>query len=114
MAKQLAFNERFRERGAVNSDKRPGTPRAQFVDGAGDQFLTRAALAGDQHASFTRAGLLQQGEDLHHTGRSPHQLAERAFINQLPLQGLPVGSERGMGRGAPHQHFENVGLNRLF
>ena len=75
VAEKLAFDQRFRQRGAVDGDKRPLPPRAERMYRARHHFLSGAALAGDQHASFARSGLLQQGENLLHPGRRAHHFA---------------------------------------
>ena len=48
VAEQLRFEQRFRKAGAVHGDQLPRGARAAPVDGAGDELLADAALAGDQ------------------------------------------------------------------
>ena len=59
VAEQFGFQQRLRKRAAIDGDERRLRAGAIFVDGAGDQFLAGAALAGDQHA----AGLRRDGHD---------------------------------------------------
>ena len=49
VAEQLALQQGLRDGGAVEGQERRLGPGAVLVDGAGDQFLAGAALAGDQH-----------------------------------------------------------------
>src|SRR5208337_3301822 len=46
---QLALEQVLRDGRTVERQKRRPSPAAVLIDGAGDQFLTGAALAGDQH-----------------------------------------------------------------
>src|SRR6516165_1490677 len=46
MAKQLAFDQAFRQCGAVDSDERPTASRTQPMNRAGHKFLPRPALSG--------------------------------------------------------------------
>ena len=48
VAEEFAFNEVFRDGGAVDLDEWSIGPRALAVEGAGDEFLSGAAFAGDQ------------------------------------------------------------------
>ena len=63
-AEQLAFQQGFRQRGAVQGHERAARARAGVVDGLGDQFLARAALAGDQHIDQAVADALHQADHL--------------------------------------------------
>jgi hypothetical protein len=47
---QLALDELGRDGGAVDLDERPVGARRVLVDGAGDELLAGAVLAGDEHA----------------------------------------------------------------
>ena len=89
------------QRRAVDGHEGPLAPRAQGVHRARHQFLAGAALAGDQHASLARSGLLQEGKNFLHLGRSTHQFAERALIAELALQdrASPRAGRRGFRRG---------------
>src|SRR5205823_6075868 len=54
MAKQLTLEQRLRNSGAVEREKRPLRPAAVAINRAGNQFLARAALAEDQHGHVLR------------------------------------------------------------
>ncbi len=54
VAEQFAFEQRFRNRGAVDANVIRLAPPAQMVQRAGDEFLARAAFAENQNA---RVGL---------------------------------------------------------
>ncbi|MNC86478.1 hypothetical protein D3C83_21450 [compost metagenome] len=49
MAEQLGLEQRLGQAGAVDGDERPVGAAAAAVNRVGDQFLTGAALAGDEH-----------------------------------------------------------------
>src|SRR2546429_1202210 len=57
MPEELAFEERLRDRSAVDGNERLSASRAGRVDGPGDQLLAGAALAGDEHVARGGAGL---------------------------------------------------------
>ncbi len=80
VAEQLAFNQRFRQRRAVDGDERALTARAKRMYRPRHHLLSSAALAGDQYASFARSGLLQQGKNFLHPGRCAYHLAQCALV----------------------------------
>ena len=49
LAKQLRFEQRLGDAGAIHCDEHPRGPRALRVDGGGDELLADAAVARDQH-----------------------------------------------------------------
>ena len=55
VAEDLALDQRFGNRRAVDRDEWPRLARAQIVQRARHQFLAGAALAGDQHREHSRA-----------------------------------------------------------
>ena len=75
-AEQLAFQQRLRQRRAVQRHERAAGARAGVVDRLGHQFLAGAALAGDQHAHQAVADALHQ----------PHHL-----LDFLPRADNPMG-----------------------
>ena len=63
VAEQLAFDKVGIEGGDVNGQERPVAAPAVAVNGAGDEFLARAALAGNKHRGVARR---HQGDALEH------------------------------------------------
>src|SRR5262249_9301030 len=57
VAKQLALQELARHRGAIDLHEGPAPSRGKMVDGARDQLLARARLAGDQDGDVDAGGL---------------------------------------------------------
>jgi hypothetical protein len=57
VSKELAFEQGFGERGAVDGKKGLLVPRTVFVNLARHQFLARAALTQDQHGVRRRRDL---------------------------------------------------------
>src|SRR6266851_408126 len=49
VAKQLAFQQAFTERAAIDADIRSVRSRAETVDGPSDEFFSRAGFADQQH-----------------------------------------------------------------
>ena len=52
VAKELTLEQVLGDRAAVDLDERAAFARAVLVDGAGDEFLARAALAVDEHCGI--------------------------------------------------------------
>src|ERR1043165_6283644 len=52
IAKQLAFDQRVGQCGAVDYNKGLGAPVAVIMDSPCDELLSRAAFAGDQDGAF--------------------------------------------------------------
>jgi hypothetical protein len=66
VSEQLAFDEAFGQRRAVDGHEGPVLPAALQVDGAGDEFLARAALSEDQDGALGWRDLGHQLEDALH------------------------------------------------
>ena len=66
VAEQLGFEERLGECAAIDGDEGLFGARAILVDGARDEFFSRAAFAGDEHAAGLWRDGLNQVEDLAH------------------------------------------------
>ena len=66
MTEQLAFEERFRDGGAVDGDERKGSAAAGGVHQPRDDFLADTAFAGDENLRVgTRRGPDILAEPLH-------------------------------------------------
>src|SRR5260370_6773817 len=63
---QLAFEKRFRQRGAIQGHKGLILARAILMNGASGEFLSRATLAVNQDGGFTGGDLLNELVDLAH------------------------------------------------
>ena len=55
MTEHFTFEQRLRNASQIDFDKRFALPAAVFVDCFGNQFLTCAAFAGDQHRGIRLA-----------------------------------------------------------
>src|SRR5207244_1483447 len=64
VAKQLALDERLRERRAVDGYERPLPAPAARVNGPGDKLLARAGFAGDEHRGIGLCHLADKTKDL--------------------------------------------------
>ena len=82
VAEDFAFDQRFRNGGAVDGDERLALARAELVDGARHQLLAGAAFAGDQHRGGAGRHHLDQVEDLLHFARRAHHRAQDALVAQ--------------------------------
>src|SRR6266699_4649535 len=66
------LSRRVSERGAVDRQERAAAPRALRVQGARQQLLAGAALAGEEHRRARARGSLDQIEDLLHARAVRH------------------------------------------
>ena len=85
VAEELALEELLGDGGAVDGDERRRRARAVLVDGAGDELLAGAALAGDEDGHVLRGDAADGLVDLEHRG---------VGAEERPLLG---GLERGLG-----------------
>ena len=86
MAKELTFQQRLRERGAVDGDEGAVAQRAVVVDGLRHELLSRAALPANQHRTGGVGNSADEGKDLLHGFTRADQIAERGLPLQLELQ----------------------------
>src|SRR6266436_2042923 len=81
---ELRLDERLGQRRAVDGDEGPlGTP-ARIVDGASDQFLSRAALSGEQHRRLCRSDARRLIERLPEGRRLADDPVEAVLVAQGP------------------------------
>jgi hypothetical protein len=66
MAEDFALNQRFRNSGAVDRDKRLSSPRTEIVDIACHQLLAGSASPGNKHGRCAWRHHLDQPENLLH------------------------------------------------
>src|SRR5438105_14114682 len=86
MTEDLALEQRFGNRGAVNRDERERRARTQLVNRLRGQLLAGSRLAPDQHRRARRRGLLDHaidGADVRTVADHP---AEAALVAQLPAK----------------------------
>ena len=84
MTENFAFDQSFGNCRTVNCEERATLARTQIVERAGHQFLSGAALAGDEHGDIGRSNLLDQREDFAHVLGAADHRAENACVAQLP------------------------------
>src|SRR5205823_5610209 len=92
VAEELAFQEVFRDRAAVDGDERAGLARAAAVDLARDQLLACAGLAGDEYGDVGAGDLVDLAEDVAHRVAGADDVAV-GLLFELVLQELLVGAQ---------------------
>ena len=92
MAEQLALDERFRQRRAIERDKRLVLAGRKRDDGAGDHLLAGAAGAADQYRGVRRRDLVDLSIDLLHLPAIADELAGIAV--QHPAQFAVLRQQR--------------------
>src|SRR6267378_1045896 len=83
---ELALHQTRRDRAAVYLDQGPATAGALCVDGARDQLLASARLAGDQHGGVGRRHALDVTHDLEQGRARAYHLAEVVLGSDRLLQ----------------------------
>ena len=86
VAEELALEQFARDRRAVDADQRPVAALAGLVDGARDQLLAGAGLAGDQHGGVGRRDQLDLAQRLLDRGAVADDAAVIALEADLLLQ----------------------------
>ena len=66
MAEELGLDEVLGDRGAVDGEERALGAQGVLVDATGDEFLARAAFAGDEHGGVARGDLADGLQDFLH------------------------------------------------
>ena len=77
VAEQLALQQALAQGAAVDADVGAVGPRAELVDGAGDQLLAGAGLAHQQHAGPRRGHQPRQPVHPPHGGAVAHDTGQR-------------------------------------
>ena len=122
VAEQLALEQRLRERGAVDGEKRSLGARAGAMDAARDQLLAGSGLALDENGDGRTRGALHEREDRHHARRASDDVgealapgevtAERSHLRaQTLLRLLQAGIELRVldgDRDATRERFEEA------
>src|SRR5579885_1316079 len=86
VAEQLAFEQVFRQRAAIDRQKAPVGALGTEVDGARDQLLAGARLAGDQHARIGARDLFHHPENLLDRVAFADDVLEAVLLAQLVMQ----------------------------
>ena len=87
VAEELRFDERGRQRPAVDRDERPGAARARFMDRARDQLLAAAAFAAHEHGGL---GGCDARDELKHgvdRRRAPDQMDPAPIVPVIDRSG---------------------------
>ena len=113
MAKDFAFDQRLRNGGAVDGDKRLGFAIAQRVHGARKQFFAGTALAGDEHAGGAGRNHFDQAKHFLHALGGTDQGAQYADIAQLAAAGFQLTFGAAQARGILQDVAQPGGIHRL-
>src|SRR5207247_10793736 len=103
VAEQLGLDQRVRERGRIDGHERLVTARALPMNGAGDQLLAGAALAGDDDGGGRPRHLRDETVELLHLGVLADQLVEVVLPRQFRAEEGHLALERALLEGAPDQ-----------
>ena len=86
MAEKFAFQKVVGNGSAVDGEEALVAPCAVAVDGAGDEFLSRSAFAGDHDGGITSSHAADHFEDLLHGLRATNDLIAMLFDSELGLE----------------------------
>lgn len=107
MSEELAFDELFRQRSAVDRDKGHRGPWAEVVNSSSDQLLAGSSFSENQHAGIRRSDLVDQAFDSLHGGGVADQF--RSTLDRLEgfLQSDGLVQKRAVF-GDAHQHAVEI------
>ena len=100
VAEQLRFEQRLGQAGAVHRDERLVHARLTVVDGAGDEFLADAALAGDQDLGVGARDALDLLLQLHHLGADADERCGLWVLHACGPASLSRFSSQSQGQSA--------------
>ena len=98
MAEELALEQMLRDRAAIHGEENAIPPLTEMVDRAGDDLLTHAALASDQHRALRRRDPLYEVHDVAHRGRAPDQVVEVPMARDLAPEELVLPRDLAMAQ----------------
>ena len=113
VAEQLRLEQRLGNRRAVDLDERHVALRAAVVDGARDQLLARAGLAGDEDGALGLGHQLGAPDDLLHGPAAPDDAVVVELFVALAAQVAVFGAQPLMLERAPDDDQQLVDLERL-
>jgi hypothetical protein len=80
VAEDLAFEEGFRNRRAIDADEQEDRARAELMDRLRHELLAGARFSGDEHGRRGRRRLLDHLVDLAHLRAVADERSERAVL----------------------------------
>ena len=113
VAEELAFQQVFRERGAVDLDQAAGPGGVAEMDGLGHQLLAGPRLAGDQDRAGRRGDPLDAGEDLHHLPAPSQQVVVGVAPAEPVAQVGDLVDQAAILEGLVDQQLQPLGVDRL-
>ena len=113
VAEQFAFEQRLGERAAVNDDHGMIAAVAGGVNGAGDEFLAGAALAGDEDGGIGGADGFDGLEDALHGRALPDDVGGMRHVGDGFLEAGVLLQGVAMRHGLAHEVRDLVGIERL-
>src|SRR5262249_38773256 len=113
MSEELAFEQRFNHRRAVDWNKSIRTARTVFVQGRGPEFLAAAGFAGDECRPDVRPEPANQAEQLLHGGAATDHSAEFSVLRDFAVRGEQLAPTLEVIADRTHQPFEAADIERL-
>ena len=113
MAEEGALQEVLGERAAVDGDEGAGVAAALEVEGAGEQLLAGAVLAGDEDGEIAGGDALGERDGGEERSALPHHGGVSARVRERGLQGLHLPLQGDAGQGALHHDEEHVRIHGL-
>src|SRR5450759_3953857 len=110
---QLALQQVFLQRGALDDDERTLAPCAARVQQLGDHLLAGAGLAENQHRRIRGRDPLNQRQQPPELRALPDEFGAQVGRRQAALQEARPGPERLPLERAPDPHFQLVERTRL-
>ena len=105
VAEELALDQAFGDRAAVDGYELLGAPARLGVDGAGGDLLAGPALAEEEHGDLVPGGALQEAHCPPDRGRLALDRRE-AFAVEFAAEGRDAGPQATLGLGVPDRGHE--------
>jgi hypothetical protein len=113
VAEELGFEQRFRNRAAVQRDEAVRAPRTVVMDGASRQFLAGTGLAGDQNGTGRCRNCFEQLKKLAHNAAAANESVNAIPIFELRSQVCVFRFESTLFERGAKDMQQRVELERL-
>ena len=113
MTEELALDQAFRDRAAVDGDERPVGAHALGVNGTRRDFFAGAALAFEKHGDVARRRAAEQMHGATNRSRGADDGRESLAPAKLGGEALDLGPKRALRDRVLHRRDETRAIERL-
>ncbi len=113
VAEELGLQQRFRDCGTVDRDKRAVRARTERMECPRKQFLARAALAFEEHRGVRCRGPMERDRDLLQFRILADDLGRATARRELLLEENVLGRHAPLRERTLHHQQQMIGIDRL-